>query len=89
MRIRQAIWVLIAINLLGALSSPGSGIAYFAHLGGGLFGYLYLKNEQISIKLSSWQVNLGQERGSQGPFRKKLLTGDSGFRKSRSGPGPG
>jgi membrane associated rhomboid family serine protease len=47
MKIRHAVIALIVINLLGTLSSPGSGIAYFAHLGGGLFGYLYVKNEWI------------------------------------------
>lgn len=50
MRIRQAVIVLAGINLLGALSNPGSGIAYFAHLGGGLFGYLCLKNEWIRYR---------------------------------------
>jgi membrane associated rhomboid family serine protease len=47
MRIRQAVFVLAGINLLGALSNPGAGMAYFAHLGGALFGYLYLKNEKL------------------------------------------
>ncbi|OQX78859.1 MAG: hypothetical protein B6D56_08200 [Candidatus Omnitrophica bacterium 4484_70.1] len=57
MRIKQAVFFLAAINLLGALSSPNSGIAYFAHLGGGLFGYLYFKNAWIRIHLShcSWR----------------------------------
>ena len=47
MKIRHAVIFLAGFNLLGALSAPNAGIAYFAHLGGGLFGYLYLKNEWI------------------------------------------
>ena len=52
MKIKQAVLVLAGINLLGALSNPGAGIAYFAHLGGGLFGYLYLKSEWIKRQIS-------------------------------------
>jgi membrane associated rhomboid family serine protease len=52
MRIKQAVLVLAGINLLGALSSPHAGIAYFAHLGGGLFGYLYLKSEWLKRQIS-------------------------------------
>ncbi len=51
MKIKHAVLVMAGINLLGALSSPNSGIAYFAHLGGGLFGYLYLKNEWIRTRI--------------------------------------
>ncbi len=54
MKIKYAVLVLAGINLLGALSSPGAGIAYFAHLGGGLFGYLYLKSEWLRRKLTYW-----------------------------------
>ncbi|MBN3039417.1 MAG: rhomboid family intramembrane serine protease [Candidatus Omnitrophica bacterium] len=57
MKIRHAVLFLAGINLLGALSAPQAGIAYFAHLGGGLFGYLYLKNEWIRRKLSYWRWN--------------------------------
>lgn len=59
MKIKYAIFILGAINLLGAITEPGSGIAYFAHLGGGLFGYLYLKNRWLRGSLqnitSFWQ----------------------------------
>lgn len=47
MKMKYAVLVLGGINLLGAMSSGSSGIAYIAHLGGGVFGYLYLKNEFI------------------------------------------
>ncbi len=56
MKMRYAAMVLAGINLLGALSNPGGGIAYIAHLGGGLFGYLYLKNEKIRLILSRYSL---------------------------------
>jgi membrane associated rhomboid family serine protease len=49
MRIKHAVLLLAGINLFGALSSPGSDIAYVAHLGGGLCGYLYLKYETLGF----------------------------------------
>ena len=52
MKMKYAAMVLAGINLLGALSNPGGGIAYIAHLGGGLFGYIYLKNEIIKTMFS-------------------------------------
>lgn len=54
MKIKQAVVVLAIINLLGALTSAHSGIAYVAHLGGGLFGYIYLKSERLRIQLLRW-----------------------------------
>ena len=56
MKIKHAVLVLAGINLLGALSSPNAGIAYFAHLGGGLFGYLYLKSEWLKRQISYWNL---------------------------------
>ena len=52
MSMKHAVLVLAGINLLGAISAPGSGVAYFAHLGGGLCGYLYLKSELIRRQVS-------------------------------------
>ena len=56
MKMKHAVVVLAVINLLGAISSPGSGIAYIAHLGGALFGYIFLKNEIIKRKLSYFRL---------------------------------
>ncbi len=36
---------LFLLTLFNALSAPGAGIAYFAHLGGFLTGFLYLKSD--------------------------------------------
>jgi len=71
MKIKHAVFVLVGINLLGALSSPGSGIAYFAHLGGGLFGYLYLKSEWIRIHLSNLNLAYIRARWSKSKVHKK------------------
>lgn len=49
MKIKHAVLFFAGINLLGAVSASGSGIAYVAHLGGALFGYLYLKSEWLKI----------------------------------------
>ncbi|MDD3296438.1 MAG: rhomboid family intramembrane serine protease [Candidatus Omnitrophica bacterium] len=47
MKMHQAVFILAGINLLGAVSNSGSGIAYIAHLGGALAGYLYMKNQRL------------------------------------------
>jgi hypothetical protein len=52
MKMKHAVLVLAGINLLGALSSQGSEIAYVAHLGGGLVGYLYLRQEWLRFRLA-------------------------------------
>ncbi|MCM8813323.1 MAG: rhomboid family intramembrane serine protease [Candidatus Omnitrophica bacterium] len=46
MKMRHAVWVLIGINLLSAISDQNN-IAYLAHLGGGLVGFLYLRYENL------------------------------------------
>lgn len=61
MKMRYAAMVLAGINLLGALSNPGSEVAYIAHLGGGLFGYAYFKNQAIGLALSRFSLYHFQE----------------------------
>jgi membrane associated rhomboid family serine protease len=60
----QAKWFVIifgAITFLSALSATGTGVAYVAHLGGMLFGFLYLKGGRLVPGLRSryerWQRN--------------------------------
>ncbi|HDN85611.1 MAG: rhomboid family intramembrane serine protease [Candidatus Omnitrophota bacterium] len=81
MKMKHAILVLGGINLLGALSSPGSGIAYFAHLGGALFGYIYLKRELLFFKffhslflLKEWLIKRKghKKRISQDKMKKEV-----------------
>jgi membrane associated rhomboid family serine protease len=61
MKMRYAAMVLAGINLLAAISNPGSEIAYIAHLGGGVFGYFYLKNGAIRFPLSKFSIARWQE----------------------------
>jgi len=74
MKMKYAVLVLAGINLLGAMSASSSGIAYIAHLGGGVFGYLYLKSEFIKRQFmyldphavfSRWQLRKAQNRQRQ------------------------
>ncbi len=46
--------VLFAVTFFSAFAEPGTGIAYFAHLGGFITGFLYLK--------SGWRTAHGMER---------------------------
>jgi len=72
MKMRYAILVLGGINLLGVLFSPGSGIAYLAHLGGALFGYIYLKKQQLFFKFSHFFFLFKQWLIRKREYRKKL-----------------
>jgi len=43
LRMKYLIVGLVLLDLFGALGQPGSPVAHFAHLGGMLFGWLYLR----------------------------------------------
>jgi membrane associated rhomboid family serine protease len=50
MRVATLVILLAAVNLFLGFSSGSGGVAYFAHLGGFAFGFLYLKKPQhVSI----------------------------------------
>jgi membrane associated rhomboid family serine protease len=60
----RAKWFVVifgAITFLSALSATGSGVAYVAHLGGMLFGFIYLKGGRLIPDLrhryDRWQRN--------------------------------
>lgn len=70
MKVKYAVMVLAGINLLGALANPGSGVIYLAQLGGGLFGYLYLKNEWIKRQVfyfgfANWKSMWKKKKAAQ------------------------
>ena len=71
MKMKYAVIVLGLINLMGALSNAGSGIAYLAHVGGGLIGYLYLKNESLRFKFARFRMP---------ELRRSMRTGTKPFR---------
>ena len=50
MRVATMVGIFVGIDLLRGLAGAGGGVAYFAHLGGAVFGFLYLKKPQhVSI----------------------------------------
>ena len=60
----QAKWFVVimgAITFLSSMSATGSGVAYIAHLGGMIFGLLYLKGRRLIPGLRAsydrWQRN--------------------------------
>ena len=60
----QAKWFVVifgAITFLSSLSATGGGVAYVAHLGGMLFGFVYLKGGRLYSRFSRryerWQRN--------------------------------
>ncbi len=64
------IFVLImgGISLLSSMGGGGGGVAHWAHLGGLLTGYLYLKGRRVRIaseiqyRLSKWRINRMRRR---------------------------
>lgn len=44
-KMKYLLWAIIAIDLIGAIGLLPGNTAHFAHLGGVLFGYLYLKQD--------------------------------------------
>ncbi len=60
----QAKWFVVimgAITFLSSMSATGSGVAYVAHLGGMLFGFIYLKGGRLLFdfrgRYDRWQRN--------------------------------
>lgn len=68
-RMKYMMWFLVAINVFAALSGRQDGIAYFAHLGGMLFGWLYLKQD--------WRLGaLGRKMRAQSARRQMARNAD-------------
>ncbi|HTS67748.1 MAG TPA: rhomboid family intramembrane serine protease [Terriglobia bacterium] len=55
------------IEFVSSFGGPGSGISHFAHLGGMLFGYLYLRGGSLPFR---WQLQYEKWRRAQ--MRKKF-----------------
>lgn len=68
------VWILVAIyvvfDISGASGVTGAGIAHFAHLGGFISGYLYLKVMEIRSPARSWKRKIA-------PPRPAALLGDA------------
>jgi membrane associated rhomboid family serine protease len=50
MKVKYLVMIFGLMALFGALSSPGDNVAHFAHLGGMLVGFLYLRNVKPSLR---------------------------------------
>jgi rhomboid family protein len=63
-KMKHFVWIIGAITLYSSLASTQSGIAHLAHLGGMLFGYLYLRggNPWDRVKLYLDQRRLARLR---------------------------
>ena len=51
MKAKWLVLIMGAIEFLSSLGGPGSGISHFAHLGGMLFGFLYLRGASLPYVL--------------------------------------
>jgi len=66
----KAKWFVVimgAIEFVSSFAGPGSGISHFAHLGGMLFGYIYLRGWSLPYR---WQLQYHEWRRAQ--LRKKF-----------------
>lgn len=64
MRVATLVVLLAVVNLVLGYTSGGSGVAYFAHLGGFAFGFLYLKKPQhVSIEQLRQRVSPAPDVG--------------------------
>ncbi len=66
----KAKWFVVvmgAIEFVSSFGGPGSGVSHFAHLGGMLFGYLYLRGWSLPYQ---WQLQYHEWRRAQ--LRKKF-----------------
>ena len=74
MKIRYAVMLFAAINLWGAFSNQSAGIAYIAHLGGALTGWLYLKEGHIWRRWRKQRVTRQEKK--KVPFLKQEISED-------------
>lgn len=61
-RAKYLVLILGGIELLAVASPGGDGIARFAHLGGLLFGFLYIKKERLGFAVRRWWGSLARNR---------------------------
>lgn len=64
-----------AIDLLNGFGGGGGGIAYFAHIGGGVTGFIYLKY--------GWRIIIHMESFMKGFKRRKFTVFDGGSQQRR------
>lgn len=75
-RAKYLVFILGGIELLAVASPGGDGIARFAHLGGLLFGFIYIKKERLGFAITRKWAKLARNR------RVRLVRPDPEDRKS-------
>jgi len=71
---------LFAMSLMNAVSGEGSGVAHFAHLGGILAGFLYLR--------SDWRPGLGRKGGRARARVRRMVVVSKDDSRKKTGGGP-
>jgi membrane associated rhomboid family serine protease len=69
---KHFVWIIGAIALYSSISSGQSGIAHLAHLGGMLFGYLYLRGAN---PFDRFKLFFAQRRLARMKRRFRILEG--------------
>jgi membrane associated rhomboid family serine protease len=72
-------WAIPGFMILGFLFG-GSNVAHFAHLGGALFGLVYIKMDWRWLKLGSWWRRMSYER-KEAKFEKKRLKAEETMKR--------
>lgn len=70
MRARTLALAFAAMSLLGGVTGSRDGIAHFAHLGGMLIGYIYMKKGQSFAWLVNTIKKWNRHRGIKNDLRK-------------------
>ncbi|RMH22743.1 MAG: rhomboid family intramembrane serine protease [Gemmatimonadetes bacterium] len=85
-QVRWLVAFLVGVSVLSALGSPNDGVAHFAHLGGFIAGFLYLKTD--------WRLGEKVERARRAAKRRRLAivpgrdeSEEGGERRGRGAPG--
>lgn len=73
-KIKYLVMILIAVELLAVRNQNVDGIAHFAHLGGALVGFLYLKADWRPGRLTRWFHDYRYERRVKKLRRKHEVT---------------
>jgi membrane associated rhomboid family serine protease len=73
LKMRYFMWILVGISLISGLGRrPGDSVAHFAHLGGILFGWLYLKQDwRLSAASRRLRGVLAREKMRQNTRREE------------------
>jgi membrane associated rhomboid family serine protease len=72
-------WAIPGFMLLGFLFG-GANVAHFAHLGGALFGLIYIKADWRWVKLGSWWRGISYKR-NEAKFEKKRMKAEETMKR--------